>query len=85
MTADTLALDTEFTPHRLRCDRCGRTIDCTPADFRVYVAIGPPRCCGRPMAFPPPFHAHSTDRKQQLQSRRRTPENFRITATKSAF
>jgi hypothetical protein len=27
-------------------------MDCTPADLRVYAAIGAPRCCGQPMALP---------------------------------
>ena len=35
----------------MRCDRCGRAVACTPADFRVYAAIGPPPCCGRPMTL----------------------------------
>ena len=41
----------------MRCDKCGRTIDCTPTDFRVYSAIGPPPCCGKPMTL-----THETDR-----------------------
>jgi hypothetical protein len=52
MTADTLALDTEFIPRYLSCGRCGRTRACAPADARVYAVIGPPSCCGRAMAFP---------------------------------
>ena len=52
MTADTLARDPELGSYPLLCDRCGRTLECSPADVRVYTAIGPPACCGRPMQFP---------------------------------
>jgi hypothetical protein len=41
-------------PAQLRCPTCGRVADCTPADLRVYAAIGAPRCCGKPMALPTP-------------------------------
>ena len=41
----------------MRCEKCGRTIDCSLTDFRVYAAIGPPPCCGKPMTL-----AHETDR-----------------------
>jgi hypothetical protein len=45
--------DTQFLlPTSLRCDRCGWVRDCTPADLRVYAAIGPPACCGRPLTLP---------------------------------
>jgi hypothetical protein len=52
MTADALAADPELGSYPLRCDRCGRILECTPADVRVYAAIGPPDCCGEPMVFP---------------------------------
>jgi hypothetical protein len=52
MTADALAADPELGSYPLRCDRCGRILECTPADVRVYAALGPPACCGEPMAFP---------------------------------
>jgi hypothetical protein len=54
MTADTLALETEYIPRYVGCDRCGRTRACTPADARVFTVIGPPRCCGRVMALDVP-------------------------------
>jgi hypothetical protein len=38
-------------PHA-RCARCGRGIDCSPTDLRVYTAVGPPKCCGQPMTLP---------------------------------
>lgn len=37
----------------LTCPTCARVIGCTPADRRVYAAIGAPRCCGRVLALPP--------------------------------
>jgi hypothetical protein len=52
MTADALAADPELGSYPLRCDQCGRILECTPADVRVFSAIGPPACCGEAMAFP---------------------------------
>ena len=52
MTADALAADPELGSYPLRCDQCGRTIECTADDVRVFTADGPPPCCGQPMAFP---------------------------------
>src|SRR5207248_5393843 len=52
MTADALAADPELGSYPLRCDLCGRAIECTPADVQVFAALGPPACCGQPMVFP---------------------------------
>jgi hypothetical protein len=38
--------------HRIHCEACGRVIDCTDVDLRVYEAIGAPKCCGKPMNLP---------------------------------
>ena len=51
MPSDTISLDPTVATRPMRCDKCGRTVDCTPTDFRVYAAIGPPPCCGRPMTL----------------------------------
>lgn len=37
---------------QVRCARCGRGIDSSPADLRVSAAVGPPRCCGQSMTLP---------------------------------
>jgi hypothetical protein len=52
MTADTLARDPELGSYPILCDLCGRSLECSPADIRVFMAIGPPLCCGRPMQSP---------------------------------
>jgi hypothetical protein len=52
MTADALAADPELGSYPLRCDQCGRTIECTADDLRVFATDGPPPCCGQPMASP---------------------------------
>jgi hypothetical protein len=70
MTADALARDVEVVAQPLRCDRCGRTVECTPADIRVFAAIGPPCCCGVAMAFPAAPFAQAV---APAQSGRRRP------------
>lgn len=45
------ALTTSPPRSQARCTRCGRGIDCSPTDLRVYTAVGPPKCCGQPMSL----------------------------------
>src|SRR5256885_144142 len=39
--------------NRIHCEVCGRIVDCTVVDLRVYRAIGAPHCCGKAMELPP--------------------------------
>src|SRR5262245_57816707 len=71
MTADALARDPELGSYPLRCDMCGRAVECTPADVYAYASLGPPACCGHPMLFPavPPIPAFSARPGRRRQGR----------------
>src|SRR5262245_16453390 len=52
--------DPEVVPRLIRRGQCGRTVNCTPADIRVFTAIGAPACCGLPMNLPVSLPARVT-------------------------
>lgn len=51
MPTDLAVQDPPAGTRPMRCAQCGRAIHCSPTDFRVYSAIGPPPCCGKPMTL----------------------------------
>jgi len=61
----------------IHCETCGRVVDCSPVDLRVYSSIGTPKCCGVPMSL---LVAESpTERQSIRQGRRRARNGIGIT------